>query len=602
MKFRELNIRHKIMLLGFILTTIVAGMFFYLSGSLNIVTKLENRYLLSIQAKDLISESQQYENKFLARSQKEYATKIRENLEKAKKISNQLYMDTKDLDEYTQLFLALTENKIEVKEYEYRIVPVAKSVLSKIEIFASREKAKQSQAISFSFIVSLLLVALIVAVFVWINKLAKTLFEREDVLHRNSMNMAMSISEYFNLMSNLSAGDLNVKASESTGDELFDQLGKATNNFVAGLRSLGKAAEEIAKGNFEVVIPLRSEKDSLGICFQHMLDELRLNTNELHATNMNLAVNLSEYFTVISTLAQGNFDVKANELTGNDLFNQLGKYTNQMIVSLRTLITKIIEQASMVNTSSGVLAQFSEEFTHSTAQLASTITQISTSNAQISQSTQSASLSANQANALAKKGRDVMANWFEKMQSIQNVIELSTTNMNDLAKRSNEIKEIVNVISKIANQTNLLSLNAAIEATHAGKEGGGFAIVADEVRKLAGSATKQAERIAKIIQQLTYNTEKTIGIIAQGRNDVQEGGALVDQTQKMFFEIVNSVENVAKQIEQIAASIEQTAASAEEASASSQQHAAAIEELASSSNQLSGTSSCLKEAIEQFKI
>ena len=106
-------------------------------------------------------------------------------------------------------------------------------------------------------------------------KMVETLKQSVDELHTSTMNLALGMSDYFAVISELSLGNLDVHASEDTGDDLLNQLGKVTNNMIAEYKKMEACIEEVQQGNMDVKLHIRSEKDVLGIGFEHMIEHLR---------------------------------------------------------------------------------------------------------------------------------------------------------------------------------------------------------------------------------------------------------------------------------------------------------------------------------------
>lgn len=473
------------------------------------------------------------------------------------------------------------------------------------------------------------------------NKMVEEINKSSSELHSNSMDVVMMLTEYFGVMEQIGIGDLSVRANETTGNDLFDQLGKSTNRMLDSFRKMEGLFNEAAKGNLEIKVDVRSDKDSMAQSLQSMIDGMKKANNELHMNNMDIAMNLTEYFSVLNQLGQGDLEVKASESTGNDLFDQLGKATNGMIRSLKDivdvaktvaegdltknvqprsdkdelslsfnrminnmkeLVMKVKDQANALANSSGTLAQISEQSSQTVSQLSMTSSQISASTSSVAQSSQNASTGAQTADGSSRKGKELMSKLVEKIQIIKNVEDQSAKAMNGLSVSSAKIGEIVSVITKIADQTNLLSLNAAIEAARAGEAGHGFAVVADEVRKLAESSASSAQEIARIIKSVQEETRKAQDSVQSGKKEIDDGAMLTEESNAKFTEIAAQVENIAHQIEQIAAAAQESAASAEEAAASSEEQAAAMQEIATTASSLSDSARVLLGAIEKFKV
>jgi methyl-accepting chemotaxis protein len=166
----------------------------------------------------------------------------------------------------------------------------------------------------------------------------------------------------------------------------------------------------------------------------------------------------------------------------------------------------------------------------------------------------------------AEQGGKVVDDTVEGMKRIAGVVNKSAETVKELGKSSDQIGEIIGVIDDIADQTNLLALNAAIEAARAGEQGRGFAVVADEVRKLAERTTKATKEIAGMIKKIQSDTSGAVQSMEEGTNEVERGIELADKAGSSLKEIVGVSQKVTDMVTQIAAASEEQSSASEQIS------------------------------------
>ncbi|WP_412151020.1 methyl-accepting chemotaxis protein [Bacillus methanolicus] len=224
---------------------------------------------------------------------------------------------------------------------------------------------------------------------------------------------------------------------------------------------------------------------------------------------------------------------------------------------------------------------------------------------------------------MTKDGDQLMRESQQQMERINEIMKLSVKKVQGLDEKTKQISKLVQVIQEIANQTNLLALNAAIEAARAGEHGRGFAVVADEVRKLAEQVSFSVSDITKIVKGIQIESNNVVSSLQAGYKQVEEGTGQIEitgQTFQKIYEAVslmaekvndisNSMEQLAKSsvemnrsIENVASVSEQSAAGIEEASASITQTNFSLEEISNNSQSLSKLAEQLNAMIRKFKL
>ncbi len=273
-------------------------------------------------------------------------------------------------------------------------------------------------------------------------------------------------------------------------------------------------------------------------------------------------------------ISEGEGDLtKRLEVKSGDELGQLAKCFNQFTEKIEEIITNVKDSAAQLNAAT-------EEISSSSQQISDGAQQQSASFEELSSSVQANAGNASSANEIAQ-GTTGAA---EKAgQGMDHTIEA----MSSIEKSSKQIKDAVVIITDIAEQTNLLALNAAIEAARAGEHGKGFAVVADEVRKLAERSAASAKEIVELINQSS--------------KQVADGVKLSKSAGQSIKEIVDNIGKVADQIQSISTATQEQAATMEENTSITESNASASEELAASAEEMAAQAEALQNMVNRFK-
>ena len=353
---------------------------------------------------------------------------------------------------------------------------------------------------------------------------------------------------------------------------------------------------------------------------------------------------LSLIVTTVNEIAEGDLRDKPRKVVSEDEIGHLAETLLKMRTHLRQLVTKINDSSEQVAAAAEELTATSEQSSQASNQVVVSITHVASgSEAQVNSvndatviiETMSASteeIAANAANvtavteqtaATASRGFEAISKATAQMALIENTVITSAAIVAQLGNRSKDIGQIVEAISTIANQTNLLALNAAIEAARAGEAGKGFAVVADEVRKLAEQAETAAKQIAALIAAIQIDTDKAVTAMDEGTKVVRTGTQVVNNAGQAFQEISQSITKASSQVKEFSDTIHQIAESSQEIvstihsinnvtkeiaeqthsiSAASQEQTASIDDIASASLSLATLATDLQKTIKQFKL
>ncbi|KHF39630.1 methyl-accepting chemotaxis protein [Halalkalibacter okhensis] len=352
---------------------------------------------------------------------------------------------------------------------------------------------------------------------------------------------------------------------------------------------------------------------------------------------------LSNVEAALESAGNGDFTTSLED-NYKDEIGQLSRSYNSMKDNLSALIQQVIETSEQVAASSEELSAGAEETSRATDQISESIqsiaagseSQVSTtgkanhSAAAISENMNQISNNANKVTESAMMTKEKSKSGYSVIQESVNKMKLVSTKADEISKvvqrlgqKSSEIGNVVTLITEVADQTNLLALNAAIEAARAGEQGRGFAVVADEVRKLAEQSSQSGGQIQSLILEIQNEISQSVRSMDETRSAVREGSIAVERAGDEFEGISVSVQDVTAQIQEVMGNIQQVtnqmtsmvsfideaAGIAEESSAYSQEVAAAaeeqnatMEEISASATTLSGMAEELKESVKKFRV
>ncbi len=437
------------------------------------------------------------------------------------------------------------------------------------------------------------------------------LYGREDMLERNEegrKELAGYIQRLVKDAETEEEKNLNLRLEETAAEyqKICDRMvalgrqGKTREAIALGLSpAMGEARDNLRKAAADL-FPLQAKQQQQAMEEQKTL-ESRIRTVSgalvlagivfglLVAATISRSIisTITRMVSLIQEIASNNLGADDMKINSQDEIGRAGTALNAMKNNLRDIIQSIAGTAEHVASASEEIsssatqqAQGAETQKDQTTQVATAMQEMSSTVQQVSENSNRAAEAARQASETAHHGGKIVDETLAKMRAIAESVSNTARKMEELGKSSDQIGRIIGVIDDIADQTNLLALNAAIEAARAGEQGRGFAVVADEVRKLAERTTTATKEIAQMIKNIQDETKTAVRAMEEGNKQVEAGVESTAQAGDALKEIIQMAEQVGEMITHIATAATEQSSATEQVNGNMDQIARLVKESA----------------------
>ena len=393
----------------------------------------------------------------------------------------------------------------------------------------------------------------------------------------------------------LSVGDMARDMSDAEKDKArlrkdeIGDIGKALDQLINYMQGMGAAATAISNNDLSVVVTPKSAKDELGNAFARMITGLQKVIGQVADSANSVAT------------ASGQL-AKASE--------QSGEATGQIAITIQQVAKGTAEQTDGVTRTAGSVEQMSraidgvargaQEQASAVTKASQVATRISTAIEQVTSNAQAVTRDSAEAARYSRDGAKAVKETISGMEVIRAKVGISATRVTEMGTRSEEIGAIVETIEDIASQTNLLALNAAIEAARAGEQGKGFAVVADEVRKLAERSSLATKEIAGLIKGIQKTVSEAVVAMKESATEVEAGVARANSAGEVLNNILEAAESVYKQAEEAGTAAAKVSVAAGELVGAVDSVSAVIEENTAATEEMAANSTELTRAIENI--
>jgi len=383
--------------------------------------------------------------------------------------------------------------------------------------------------------------------------------------------------------------------------QLFENSRDTINDLITETNSLTEAAKE---GKLDV----RGNSSKFEGAYKELVDGIN-GTLEETIKPIKASAQVLEVMSTGDLTVRVTDDYKGDHQIMKKSINNLGESLCGLVRDVSEAVQATASSSNEISASAEQMAAGAQEQSSQATEVASAVEQMTSTILETTKHSTSAASNAKNAVTIADEGGKVVRQTVEGMNRISDVVKETAEMVLELGNNSEQIGEIIQVIDDIADQTNLLALNAAIEAARAGEQGRGFAVVADEVRKLAERTTKATKEIADMIKKIQGDTGEAVRSINSGTEEVEKGKELASKSGESLDEIIKGATETVDMVNQVAAASEEQSAAAEQISRSiegissvTQESALGTQQIARASEDLNQLTDNLQELISQFKV